>query len=260
MAGIDFAVHITPELAAGLSDTAQSGTKVVHRARTRGHLNEGWLESYHTFNYGSFSDPGRTNFGMLRVLNEDRLAPGMGFPPHLGENMEIVTIPLEGALEHHDGLGNNTVIRKGDVQIMGTGTGMQYKEYNAHRNRLAKFLQVWVYPARRNAQPRYTHARVDAAQMRNNLALAVSPQGGGAPVWIGQDAWFSMGCLSRDYEFRYRLHSRRNGVYVYLIRGEAEVGGERLRSHDGIGLWDTRCIDIRSLSESEILLIEVPMT
>lgn len=259
MAGIDYAFNISPEIAAHYERRLAVETKIIHRASTRGHLNEGWLESYQTFSYAGFHNPERIRFGALCVLNENIVAPGMGFPSLHRDNMEIVTLPLEGTLEHRDSLGSNTVVRKGEIQVMSTGTGIKFQQHNHHRDRLAKFLQLWFYPDRKNTAPRSAHVRLDTGDMVNNLSLIVSPRGGGAAAWVDQQAWVHTGRLDRGYEYRHRVRSRRNGVYLFLIRGEAGVNGEELRSHDSIGLWDTRCIDIRASVPSEMVLMEVPM-
>ncbi|MCC8036498.1 MAG: pirin family protein [Rikenellaceae bacterium] len=255
MAGIDYAIFITPELAANHRRESTVETKVIHRASMRTYLNEGWLQSYRTFSYAGCRDPERMCFGKLRVLNEDTVAPGAALPYYHTENMEIVYIPLEGAMQHYDALGNTSVIRSDEVHLVSAGSGIVHSAYNANRDRKLKFLQIWVSPERKGTEPYHKKLQLDTTAMRNNLSEILSPD----ICRINQKAWISMGKLDRDYEVRYRLHSRHNGIYIYLIKGEAAVNGERLRSNDGVGLWETRCVDIRAETRAEVLVMEVPM-
>lgn len=249
-------MYISPE------PTATSNgrpAKIIHRASSRGHINEGWLQSYHTFSHSDHYDPGQVSFGTLRILNEETVAPGAGFTALRNRNMEIVHIPLEGSLEYSDALGNSAVIGEGEIQVLSAGTGISHREFNARRNHVLKFLQIWVYPDQQDAEPRYGKFRLDTSAMDNNLLEIIGPASSARGASIRQQAWFHMGRLEKDYEIRYRLRSRRNGVYIYMIKGEAVINGESLRPYDGIGLCKTRCVDIRARTGAQLLLMEVPV-
>lgn len=233
---------------------------ILHKANTRGHAHHGWLDSYHTFSFAGYYDPDRIHFGALRVLNDDTVAGGMGFGTHPHDNMEIISIPTQGDLEHKDSMGNIQVIRKGDVQVMSAGTGVQHSEKNRNRDEEVKFFQIWVFPDKRNVLPRYDQKNFGDADKHNQLLTVVSPLGtndGG--VQIHQDAWFSLGKLDKDFRTSYSLRKKGNGIYAFLIEGEATIGGEKLERRDGLGISDTDRIDIIANSDAEILLMEVPM-
>lgn len=233
--------------------------KILHKASTRGHANHGWLDTWHTFSFADYYDPERVHFGMLRVLNDDTIAPGMGFPTHPHDNMEIVSIPLEGALEHRDSMGNVSVIRKGEVQIMSAGTGITHSEYNKLDDRLTKFLQIWVFPDQRGLTPRYGQIKLDAKKMKNSLLQIVSPSEEDEGVMIHQRAWFHIGDLDKGAKTEYKLKDNANGVYAFVLKGEVDIDGEKLRARDGIGIWDAGSIAIEAVMPSEVLLMEVPM-
>lgn len=212
--------------------------KVIHKAETRGHANHGWLDTYHTFSFANYYDPDRMHFGMLRVLNDDTVAAGMGFGTHPHDNMEIVSIPLEGDLEHRDSMGNVAVIKKGEIQVMSAGTGITHSEYNKNRDKTVKFLQIWVFPREQGLTPRYSQITLDESMMKDRLAEIVSPDKDGEGAWIHQDAWFHMGHFGKDKELVYKVKKEGNGVYVFVLEGELEVDGNRLGHRDGIGLWN----------------------
>jgi quercetin 2,3-dioxygenase len=232
---------------------------VLHKAATRGHANHGWLNSYHTFSFANYYNPERIHFGALRVLNDDTVTGGMGFGTHPHDNMEIISIPLEGDLEHKDSMGNTAVIRKGDVQVMSAGTGIYHSEYNKNKGEAVKFLQIWVYPNKKNVQPRYGQVTLNEADRHNTLQTIVSPHASDAGVWIHQDAWFSMGKLDKDTTVTYSLKKEGNGVYVFVLNGDVIVNGQVLNTRDGFGIWDVQTLDIRANSSAELLLMEVPM-
>ena len=167
--------------------------KALHPAGSRGHANHGWLESYHSFSFANYYNPERMQFGTLRVLNDDRVAPGMGFGTHPHRNMEIISIPLSGDLEHKDSMGNTTVIREGDVQVMSAGTGVNHSEYNKNKDREVAFLQIWVLPNKVNVAPRYDQISLNPSDLRDNWHAVLGPEGGDGDLWIYQDAWFHMG-------------------------------------------------------------------
>lgn len=233
---------------------------VLHKAATRGHANHGWLDSHHTFSFASYYDPGRMHFGVLRVLNDDSVDGGMGFPAHPHDNMEIISIPLEGDLEHKDSMGNVTTIKEGDVQVMSAGTGIQHSEYNKNAGQPVKFLQIWVFPNKRNVKPRYDQITLDPADRRNKLQQILSPNSDDAGVWIHQDAWFHLGRFDKGSGAEYRVKKNGNGVYAFVIKGSFTIDGNTLGERDGLGIWDTEKITLEANSQdAEILLMDVPM-
>ena len=174
--------------------------KVIHKAATRGHANHGWLNSYHSFSFAGYYNPERIHFGALRVLNDDSVAAGMGFGTHPHDNMEIISIPLSGDLKHKDSMGTEATIKQGDIQVMSAGTGISHSEMNANKDKEVKFLQIWVFPNKKNVQPRYGQITLDESKMKNNLLQVVSPNADDEGVWIHQDAWFSMGRLDEGFD------------------------------------------------------------
>lgn len=233
---------------------------VLHKAATRGHANHGWLDSHHTFSFANYHNPDRMHFGVLRVLNDDRVDAGMGFGKHPHDNMEIISIPLEGDLEHQDSMGNTAVIKKGDIQVMSAGTGIYHSEFNKNKDRLTKFLQIWVYPNKRNVTPRYDQISLDEKDRHNKLQQILSPNPDGAGVWIHQDAWFHLGKFDKGITTEYKLKKEGNGIYAFVIKGDFNIGNISLNERDGLGIWSTSAIAIESLSQdAEILLMEVPM-
>lgn len=233
---------------------------VLHKAETRGHANHGWLDSHHSFSFANYYNPERMHFGVLRVLNDDRVNAGMGFGTHPHDNMEIISIPLEGDLEHKDSMGNVATIRHGDIQVMSAGTGIQHSEYNKNTDKLTKFLQIWVFPNKKNVTPRYDQITLDQKDRHNKLQQILSPNPGDAGVWIHQDAWFHLGKFDKDFSTNYKIKKSGNGVYAFVISGEFTVEGHALSSRDGLGIWDTDAISIKANSpDAEILLMDVPM-
>jgi redox-sensitive bicupin YhaK (pirin superfamily) len=233
---------------------------IIHRAETRGHANHGWLDSNHTFSFANYYHPERMNFGVLRVLNDDVVAPGKGFGTHPHDNMEIISIPLEGDLEHRDSMGNIAVIREGDVQVMSAGTGVFHSEYNKNKDRDVKFLQIWVYPGKRNLEPRYDQISIRDIETENGFYQVLSPNPDDQGVWINQNAWFHLGKFEAGKMDTYQLKSKDNGVYVFVLEGEVDVEGQKLGKRDGFGIWESNRITVKSLSDSKILLMEVPMS
>ena len=233
---------------------------VLHKADTRGHANHGWLESYHTFSFANYHNPERMNFGVLRVLNDDRVSQGMGFGKHPHDNMEIISIPLEGDLEHQDSMGNTTVIKEGDIQAMSAGTGIFHSEYNKNKDQLVKFLQIWIYPNQKNVMPRYDQITLDLNDRHNKLQQILSPNPEDEGVWIHQDAWFHIGKFDHDFATTYKLKKPGNGMYAFVLKGDFTIGNIVLNERDGLGIWDTNGIEIvANSSNAEILLMEVPM-
>lgn len=233
---------------------------IHHRAESRGTTYTGWLHSRHSFSFGRYHDPSRMNFGALRVLNDDVVKGGMGFGEHPHANMEIVSIPLEGDLEHRDSMGNRAVIRQGDIQVMSAGTGIMHSEANANPDQEVKFLQIWLYPNRLDVVPRYQQVTPDRSQRRNRLQRILSPDPEGEGVWIHQDAWFHMGEFDSGSKAVYEPKGKDNGVYAFVVNGVFDFEGTRLGQRDGLGVTGDGKAVFESLTDgSEILLIEVPM-
>lgn len=233
---------------------------ILHPADTRGDANHGWLHSKHTFSFANYYNPDRMHFGVLRVLNDDIVAAGMGFGMHPHDNMEIISIPLEGDLEHKDSMGNVTVIKNGDIQVMSAGTGISHSEYNKNKDQQVKFLQIWVFPNKRNVTPRYDQITLNAAHRHNKLQQIVSPNPNDAGVWINQNAWFNLGNFDQDVSTEYTLNNKNNGLYVFNLSGNLEINGQTLNPRDGFGIWDTDKVSIKAQTNTEFLLMEVPMS
>ncbi|VBB43524.1 Quercetin 2,3-dioxygenase [uncultured Paludibacter sp.] len=233
---------------------------ILHKANTRGKADHGWLKSFHTFSFGHYYDPERVNFGALRVLNDDTIEAGMGFDTHPHQNMEIISIPLEGDLEHRDSMGNVTVIRSGDVQVMSAGTGIYHSEYNYNKDKSGKFLQIWIYPNKKNVTPRYDQISLQIKDRENKLQQILSPNAEDDGVWIYQNAWFYIGNFQKDFSVLYDIKSKENGVYFFTLKGSFEIANQILNTRDGFGIWSVDQIEIKSLeNNSEILLMDVPM-
>lgn len=232
---------------------------VLHKADSRGYANHGWLEARHSFSFASYYNPERMNFGVLRVLNDDRIDGGMGFGRHPHDNMEIITIPLEGDLEHKDSMGNTGIIRHGDIQVMSAGTGIQHSEYNANADLPTKLLQIWLFPNKQNVTPRYDQRKMNLS-VKNQLHQILSPNANDDNVWIHQDAWFHVGKFDQDFDTIYTLKKTGNGVYAFVIKGEFMINDQLLNARDALGVWDTTNLNIKSLHhDAELLLLEVPM-
>ena len=233
--------------------------KITHKANERGHANHGWLNAYHSFSFGSWYNPEKIQFGMLRVLNDDTIAAGMGFGTHPHDNMEIITIPLEGDLAHKDSMGNGTTIKTGDIQVMSAGTGIQHSEFNPNNNQQTKLFQIWLFPKYRNVKPRYQQITLDKSLEKNNFAQILSPNPDDSGVWIHQDAWFYLSDFDYGFFKKLNLKKEGNGFYVMNIEGEIEVNGERLERRDAIGIWETNEIEIKANSHAKFLVMEIPM-
>ena len=233
---------------------------ILHKADTRGHANHGWLESYHSFSFAGYQNPERMNFGVLRVLNDDSVSQGMGFGKHPHDNMEIISIPLEGDLEHQDSMGNTTVIREGDIQVMSAGTGIFHSEYNKNKDQPVKFLQIWVYPNQKNVTPRYDQITLNLEDRHNKLQQILSPNQEDEGVWVYQDAWFHMGTFDLHFETSYSTKKKGNGIYAFVLKGKFNIDGEELGERDALGISNVDSIAITADSaNAEILLMEVPM-
>lgn len=231
---------------------------VIDKANTRGHENHGWLESYHTFSFADYYNPRRMHFGLLRVLNDDIVAPGQGFGTHPHKNMEVISLPLKGELKHGDNIDHTEVITPGDIQVMSAGSGIFHSEFNGSKDKPVEFLQIWVFPRKENTPPSYKSYDVRPVMKKNELGLMIAPDGK-AIASINQDAWFSMGSLEKGVEKVYPLHGKDQGVYVFVLDGQVDVDGTLLSKRDGAGIWETGSITLKAMTDSTVLLIEVPM-
>jgi len=233
---------------------------VIHKAETRGQANHGWLNSHHTFSFANYHNPERMHFGVLRVLNDDQVQAGQGFGTHPHDNMEIISIPLEGDLEHKDSMGNIAVIQEGDVQILSAGTGITHSEYNKNSSKEVKFLQIWIFPNKKNATPRYDQISIRDIQKENEFYQVLSPNKDDQGVWINQDAWFHIGKFDKGHAAEYTLKKEGNGVYAFVLEGDLEINNEKLTKRDGMGIWDTESITVKASENTRVLLMEVPMS
>lgn len=232
---------------------------VLHKANTRGVADHGWLKSYQSFSFAGYYNPERINFGALRVLNDDIVTGGNGFGEHPHDNMEIISIPLEGDLQHKDSMGNTATIKAGEIQVMSAGTGIYHSEYNADSKNSAKFLQIWLFPNKRNVTPRYDQILLNDTDKRDEFVQILSPNSDDAGVWIYQDAWFNLGKFNAAVTQTYSLNKKRNGVYIFVLKGQIEVNGDALDTRDGFGIWEVDAFDVKAVSNAEFLLMEVPM-
>jgi redox-sensitive bicupin YhaK (pirin superfamily) len=233
---------------------------LLHTAGSRGHASHGWLNSYHTFSFAGYQNPERMHFGVLRVLNDDTVAAGMGFGAHPHDNMEIISIPLAGTLEHKDNAGNHGIIQSGDVQVMSAGTGIAHSEKNHSRTEEVKFLQIWVFPNKRGVQPRYDQQSFRVADRHNQFQQVLSPNPDDAGVWIHQDAWFHLADFDAGFSADYQVKRSGNGVYVFVLEGDATINGQALHARDGFGIWDTTSFTVQADSNTRLLLMDVPMS
>jgi quercetin 2,3-dioxygenase len=232
---------------------------VLHKAATRGHANHGWLDSHHTFSFANYMNPDRMHFGNLRVLNDDIVDGGMGFGTHPHANMEIISIPLSGDLEHKDSMNNVAVIRQNDIQVMSAGTGIYHSEYNKSKDTKVNFLQIWVFPKQKDIEPRYDQITLNPADRDNKLQQIVSPSKEAEGVWINQDAYFYLGNLKKGFATKHNINLKGNGVYAFVIDGDVTINGQELNKRDGFGVWDVDSLDITATSDAQLLLMEVPM-
>ncbi len=232
---------------------------VLHKASSRGHANHGWLDSHHSFSFANYHNPERMNFGVLRVLNDDIVAGGRGFSTHPHDNMEIISIPLQGDLEHKDNMGNMTVIKQGDVQVMSAGTGIQHSEKNKNASDEVRFLQIWMFPNKKNVTPRYDQITLEAEHSTNKFQQILSPNTEDEGVWVHQNAWFHLGNFEPGCEETYAIKVSGNGVYAFVLEGEVEIEGQALNKRDGFGIWDTEKISIKATKDAKVLLMDVPM-
>jgi redox-sensitive bicupin YhaK (pirin superfamily) len=231
---------------------------IFHPAADRGHNVFSWLDSYHSFSFGQFYDENKIHFGALRVLNDDTVAAGMGFGAHPHDNMEIVSIPLSGALEHRDSMGNDGVIYANDVQIMSAGTGIQHSEFNHSKTEEVKFLQIWVFPRERQIEPRYDQKTFDPETYKNQWQILVDPQGV-VGVRIAQEAWFSVANIDAGTALSYDIKRQGNGTYFFVLDGKVSIEEKELANRDALGIWEVGSVAVSALKSARVLAIEVPM-
>ena len=232
---------------------------ILHKASSRGHAQHGWLDSYHSFSFADYHHPDRMNFGVLRVLNDDCVAPGNGFGNHPHSNMEIISIPLAGDLEHKDSMGNVAIIRQGDIQALSAGTGIYHSEYNKNKDKEVRFLQIWIFPKLKQVAPRYDQVSLRSIEKKNQFYQILSPNPSDQGVWIHQDVWFHLGKFQNGIGDTYRLKQTGNGVYIFVLEGSIVLGGQVLDKRDGFGLWDADSFEMTAIIDSKVLLMEVPM-
>ena len=231
---------------------------IIDRSNKRSHSLYEWLDSYHSFSFGNYYNPDKMGFGALRVLNDDIIAPETGFDTHPHKNMEIVTIPLKGELKHGDSKMNERIITPGDIQVMSAGTGIYHSESNPHGSVNAEILQIWILPHTRNTEPNYNDYNIRELLKPNELTTLVAPDGS-APGTLLQQAWFSMGTFDAGQDFSYSLHNKQNGIYVFVIEGEAQIENTTLNRRDAMGIYDVDQVKIASKKKSHLLVIEVPL-
>jgi hypothetical protein len=229
---------------------------IIHKANERGNVNHGWLKANHSFSFANYYDPKKEQFGTLRVLNDDIVEAGFGFGMHPHNNMEIVTIPLKGALKHKDSTGNEGIIKAGDVQIMSAGKGIMHSEM-ATADEDVNLFQIWVFPKKVNIEPRYDQRFFDEKERSNNWQIVVSPNEEHQALWINQDAYFSLGNF--DSSTSYKLNKEDNGVYLMVIEGKIKIDGNVLSNRDAIGITDAKDFSINVLKPAKLLVIEIPM-
>ena len=233
---------------------------IFHPAGERGFASRGWLKSYHSFSFSQFYDEKKMNFGLLRVLNDDFVEKGMGFGTHGHDNMEIVSIPLSGALKHNDSTGREKIINQGDVQIMSAGSGIQHSEINNSKTEDVKFLQIWILPKEKDIEPRYEQKSFSEEDKRNKFLTVVSPEKDALSVWINQDAYFSLANLDAGGNIDYELKSKTHGVYLFVLEGEIEVADHNLKERDALGVYEIEKLNILANANTKLLVIEVPMS
>lgn len=234
---------------------------ILYTSDSRGKADYDWLKTNYSFSFAEYYHPDRMGFGALRVLNDDSISGGKGFGAHPHQNMEIITIPLFGGLEHKDNLGNTAVSQPGDIQVMSAGSGVFHSEYNASKDQEVRLLQIWVMPNQLGVAPRYEQRSFDTNEVKNVFHQIISPMNSGEEgLGIYQRAWFQRCVIEKDYSLSYQLKDKSNGIYVFVISGNNKVNEIDLNTRDAVGLWDIEgSLEIYAIEESECLLMEVPM-
>lgn len=233
---------------------------VIHKAESRGGADHGWLKTRHSFSFASWYNPQRMNFGALRVLNDDIIAGGTGFSTHPHDNMEIISIPLSGGLKHKDSMGNEHVISENEIQVMSAGSGITHSEYNNNVSKEARFLQIWLFPNKKNVTPRYDQIKISAANRKNKFDQILSPSKNDEGVWIHQNAWFHLADLDAGKKIPYSMKNPNNGLYVFVLDGKFQADEHTLNSRDGLGIWAIKDLNFKAEKRSSLLLMEVPMS
>jgi quercetin 2,3-dioxygenase len=231
---------------------------ILHKASDRGHADHGWLNAHHSFSFANWQDPSKVHFGMLRVLNDDIVAGGQGFGMHPHNDMEIITIILEGKLQHKDNMGNGSVISVGDVQVMSAGTGVMHSEFNPS-DEAANLFQLWIFPKEKNIKPRYDQKKFEESERKNKVQMVASGLRKNGELYIHQDAAISLADVSNGKKLTYEMQKKGNGVYIMVIEGAVRAGEETLSKRDAAGFWETDSVEIEAQEESRLLLVEVPM-
>ena len=233
--------------------------KVFHSSQSRGHANHGWLNAKHSFSFAQWYNPERINFGALRVLNDDIVAPSMGFGKHPHDNMEIITIPLRGSLRHQDSMGFSEVVKAGEVQVMSAGTGIFHSEMNASTQDDINLFQIWIFPNKQAVTPRYEQKSYNLKDTEQFFLQLVSPNANQEGVWIHQNAWIHLVSMEENTTLTYTVKGEGNGAYFMNIDGTFEIEQELLKERDAIGIWDTKEIVLQNKQKGQMLVIEVPM-
>lgn len=235
---------------------------IIHKSDSRGFANHGWLQANHSFSFANFYNPEKVHFGALRVLNDDVVAPKMGFGTHPHNNMEIITIPLKGVLKHKDNMGDEWIpVKPGEVQIMSAGTGVQHSEINGSSEKDLGLFQIWIMPNKQHVKPRYDQKAFDVNERKNKLQILVTSidENHEGSLKIHQDAIISRIDLDKGESFEYTLKSKNHGVYVMNIHGKIIIDKTTLDTRDAIGISDTDSFEINVEEDSSLLFIEVPM-
>lgn len=232
--------------------------KIIHRSEDRGKAEHGWLHTNFSFSFAEYYDPEKMGFGLIRVLNDDIVEPGKGFGMHPHNNMEIITIILDGELQHKDSMGNGSVIKKDEVQVMSAGTGILHSEFNPSTTAAVSLLQIWIYPKEKNIKPRYDQKKFSATERKNKFQTVVSGISSNGPLYIHQDASLSLISLEKDNSINYENHKKGNAVYLFVIDGHISIDDEDLFRRDAAGISETDEIPFKAAENSEVLLIEIP--
>ncbi|MDC1198382.1 pirin family protein [Flavobacteriaceae bacterium] len=235
--------------------------KVLHIAQERGLVSFGWLEAKYSFSFGNYYNSEKMNFGALRVLNDDTIAPAMGFGKHPHKNMEIITIVQSGALKHEDSMGNKGIIEAGDIQVMSAGSGIEHSEVNASSQNSLTLFQLWIHSQRQDVTPRYEQKKIAPLLTDNAFTTIVKPKQEALKddIWIHQQAYISIGNFSDQTQTSYSMQQSQNGVYIMVIEGSIAVADQTLQHRDAIGLWNTNSVDMTITKNSKVLVVEVPM-
>ena len=230
----------------------------IHKAEDRGHQDYGWLVANHSFSFANYNNKDKMHFGVLRVLNDDFVDKGMGFGTHPHANMEIITIPLSGELHHKDSMGNFGAIKKGEIQVMSAGSGVQHSEFNGSDEDPVTLLQIWVIPNKQNVEPRYD--QISIKEVQNEFQQIISPDPEDEGSWIHQDAWFHLGYFPEKKILKYEVKKSGNGIFVFLIDGSLKIGNDLLNKRDALAITDVENFEMEITQNSEILIMEVPLT